>query len=158
MKSSTYVNNSIQEATSTNQVQPQTIIKGSGAEAAPARLNHASTFQSQVRVAVELGAHQLIEKVKAAFVSAPTTKLNSSSLLAAPSPSPTQTAVHSLNHTSMEKHSSWLLAVPKMDTFVDIFSLTCSTAVIFGGLVPYVPQYLKIKRSRNSDGFSTYGE
>lgn len=51
-----------------------------------------------------------------------------------------------------------LFEMPKMDNVVDILSILCSLAVIFGGLVPYIPQYLKIKRSRNSDGFSTYGE
>lgn len=49
------------------------------------------------------------------------------------------------------------LQLPKMDNFVDVFALCCSTAVIVGSLVPYIPQYLKIKRSLNSDGFSTYG-
>lgn len=53
--------------------------------------------------------------------------------------------------------SDWL-QLPKMDNIVDIFSLCCSTAVIVGSLVPYIPQYLKIKRSLSSDGFSTYGE
>lgn len=43
-----------------------------------------------------------------------------------------------------------------MDNFTDLFSICCSVAVIFGGLIPYIPQYLKIKRSKNSDGFSTY--
>ncbi|GLJ59015.1 hypothetical protein SUGI_1488510 [Cryptomeria japonica] len=50
---------------------------------------------------------------------------------------------------------NWL-GFPKMDNFVDVFSVCCSVAVIFGGLIPYIPQYLKIKRSKNSDGFSTY--
>lgn len=29
-------------------------------------------------------------------------------------------------------------------------------AMIFGGIVPYVPQYRKIKRARDAEGFSTY--
>lgn len=58
---------------------------------------------------------------------------------------------------NIEQASSWL-ELPKMENFVDIISLCCSTAVIFGGLVPYVPQYLKIKQSRSSGGFSTYGK
>lgn len=60
----------------------------------------------------------------------------------------------SSNHT-MEKTEHWL-EMPKMDNFVDIFAICCSTAVIFGGIVPYIPQYLKIKNSNSSDGFSTY--
>lgn len=48
--------------------------------------------------------------------------------------------------------------LPQMDNFVDILTLCCSTAVIVGSLIPYIPQYLKIKRSLSSDGFSTYGK
>lgn len=48
--------------------------------------------------------------------------------------------------------------LPKVENFVDLFSISCSIAVIFGGLIPYIPQYLKIKRSMSSDGFSTYGK
>lgn len=28
--------------------------------------------------------------------------------------------------------------------------------IIFGGAIPYIPQYLEIKRLKNSDGFSPY--
>jgi len=31
-----------------------------------------------------------------------------------------------------------------------------SGAIVFGGVVPYVPQYLEIKRTRNAEGFSTF--
>lgn len=61
------------------------------------------------------------------------------------------------NNSSNSSQPDWF-DLPKMDNFVDLFSLGCSTAVIFGGLIPYIPQYLKIKRSMNADGFSTYGE
>ena len=30
-----------------------------------------------------------------------------------------------------------------------------SVAIIAGGVLPYIPQYLSIKRTRNSEGFST---
>ncbi|XP_039255959.1 solute carrier family 66 member 2-like [Styela clava] len=33
---------------------------------------------------------------------------------------------------------------------------TASGAMVFGGVVPYVPQYRDIKRSENAEGFSTY--
>uniref|UniRef100_A0A8C8DHN0 Solute carrier family 66 member 2 n=1 Tax=Oryzias sinensis TaxID=183150 RepID=A0A8C8DHN0_9TELE len=29
-------------------------------------------------------------------------------------------------------------------------------AMVFGGVVPYVPQYRHIRRSQNAEGFSTY--
>lgn len=63
-----------------------------------------------------------------------------------------------LSLANQTNSSSILFEWPKMDNLVDVFTFCCSTAVIFGGLVPYVPQYLKIKRSMNSDGFSTYGK
>ncbi|KAH8018721.1 hypothetical protein HPB51_010977 [Rhipicephalus microplus] len=31
-----------------------------------------------------------------------------------------------------------------------------SVAMIFGGVVPYIPQYREIKKTRNTDGFSTW--
>lgn len=53
-------------------------------------------------------------------------------------------------------NNDWL-EMPKIDSIGDVLSIGCSAAMIFGGLVPFIPQYLKIKRSMNSDGFSTYG-
>lgn len=38
----------------------------------------------------------------------------------------------------------------------NIFVWTCSSAMIFGGVVPYVPQYKEIYKTDNADGFSTY--
>ena len=29
-------------------------------------------------------------------------------------------------------------------------------AMVFGGIVPYIPQYRKIRRIRDAEGFSTY--
>ena len=29
-------------------------------------------------------------------------------------------------------------------------------AMVFGGVVPFVPQYLTVRRSRDAEGFSTY--
>ena len=31
-----------------------------------------------------------------------------------------------------------------------------SSAMVLGGLVPYIPQYRDIKRTENPEGFSTY--
>lgn len=45
----------------------------------------------------------------------------------------------------------------KIGGMSDLFRLGSSLAVIFGGLIPYIPQYMKIKRTNSSDGFSTYG-
>lgn len=62
------------------------------------------------------------------------------------------------NNTSDGGNYADWFQLPKMDNLVDAFSLGCSTAVIFGGLIPYIPQYLKIKHSMSSEGFSTYGK
>lgn len=59
--------------------------------------------------------------------------------------------------STMNQDDLWW-ELPRVDNFVDLFSILCSLAVIFGGLIPYIPQYMKIKRSMNSDGFSTYGK
>lgn len=61
------------------------------------------------------------------------------------------------NHNDRWSPFDWI-DLPKMDGLTDMFSISCSAAVIFGGLIPYVPQYIKIKQSNNSDGFSTYGK
>lgn len=47
---------------------------------------------------------------------------------------------------------------PKLDNMADFIMLACSTALIFGGVIPYIPQYMKIHRTLNSEGFSTYGK
>ena len=61
------------------------------------------------------------------------------------------------NHNETTGSMDWL-EMPKLDTLSDLFSFSCSTAVIFGALIPYIPQYLKIRQSSNSEGFSTYGK
>ncbi|XP_077503621.1 solute carrier family 66 member 2 isoform X3 [Amblyomma americanum] len=53
-------------------------------------------------------------------------------------------AVHPLGETLfMASPSQWL-------------SWGASAAIIFGGVVPYIPQYREIKRTKNADGFSTW--
>ncbi|XP_037527944.1 solute carrier family 66 member 2 isoform X1 [Rhipicephalus sanguineus] len=53
-------------------------------------------------------------------------------------------AVQSLSETVfMASISQWL-------------SWGASVAMIFGGVVPYIPQYREIKKTRNTDGFSTW--
>lgn len=40
--------------------------------------------------------------------------------------------------------------------FHSVTSFLASGAIIFGGVVPYIPQYFEILRTKNSSGFSTY--
>ena len=42
-----------------------------------------------------------------------------------------------------------------MLSLTELVSLVSSGFMIFGGVVPYMPQYQMIKRSRNAQGFST---
>ncbi|XP_005586422.1 solute carrier family 66 member 2 isoform X6 [Macaca nemestrina] len=37
-----------------------------------------------------------------------------------------------------------------------LVSWGAAAAMVFGGVVPYVPQYRDIRRTQNADGFSTY--
>lgn len=37
-----------------------------------------------------------------------------------------------------------------------VVSWIASVAIIFGGIVPYIPQYRDIRRTQNAEGFSTY--
>ncbi|XP_072169658.1 solute carrier family 66 member 2-like isoform X1 [Diadema setosum] len=41
-------------------------------------------------------------------------------------------------------------------TLINLVSWGASAAMIFGGIVPFIPQYMDIRRSENTDGFSTY--
>ena len=41
-------------------------------------------------------------------------------------------------------------------TLVKLITLGSELAMIFGGVVPYIPQYLTIKRTGNTKGFSLY--
>lgn len=41
-------------------------------------------------------------------------------------------------------------------SFTSLTSFLASTGMIFGAVIPYIPQYFEIKRTQNSSGFSTY--
>lgn len=41
-------------------------------------------------------------------------------------------------------------------TVWDVLGWIASTAMIVGGVLPYIPQYLQIKRTRLAEGFSLY--
>lgn len=45
----------------------------------------------------------------------------------------------------------WLVAPVQQ-----LISWGASAAIVFGGVVPYIPQYRDIKRTQNTEGFSTY--
>ncbi|XP_047343799.1 solute carrier family 66 member 2 isoform X3 [Vespa velutina] len=41
-------------------------------------------------------------------------------------------------------------------TVKDVTSYVASLTIIFGGIIPYIPQYREIKRKRDAEGFSLY--
>ena len=48
--------------------------------------------------------------------------------------------------------------IPKFSSIniITVVSFAASAAMVFGGVVPYIPQYYDIYKSRNTDGFSTH--
>lgn len=38
----------------------------------------------------------------------------------------------------------------------ELFTWICIGSMVFGGVVPYIPQYRTISRTRDADGFSTF--
>jgi len=55
----------------------------------------------------------------------------------------------------MYERLAWVASnIPKMD-LLDVFGLVAQAAMIFGGVVPYIPQYRTIRRTLSSEGFST---
>lgn len=41
-------------------------------------------------------------------------------------------------------------------TILNIISWACQGAMIFGGVVPFIPQYRDIQKSGNAEGFSPF--
>jgi len=39
---------------------------------------------------------------------------------------------------------------------IQLVTISCELAIMLGGVVPYVPQYLQIRKSQNTQGFSLY--
>ena len=41
-------------------------------------------------------------------------------------------------------------------TIVELISIGSQVAMVLGGVVPFIPQYIDIYKSRNSEGFSLF--
>lgn len=41
-------------------------------------------------------------------------------------------------------------------TVGDLFGYTAATAMVIGGIVPYIPQYKQIKQTQDAEGFSLH--
>lgn len=41
-------------------------------------------------------------------------------------------------------------------SIVQIISIVSQTAMVLGGVVPFIPQYLDIRRTHNTEGFSLF--
>ena len=44
----------------------------------------------------------------------------------------------------------------KMGGVSSVISVVASSFMIFGGVIPYIPQYKEISATRNAEGFSLY--
>lgn len=53
------------------------------------------------------------------------------------------------------KHAQLIPQFSSM-SIVSLVSFAASAAMVFGGVVPYIPQYYDIYKTRNTDGFSTH--
>jgi len=51
--------------------------------------------------------------------------------------------------------TSFQFEMPEL-TITNVVNWIAATAMIFGGVVPFIPQYLDIRKSQNAEGFSTY--
>lgn len=83
---------------------------------------------------------------------------------ALPSP-PRQVPARSAAERGSARLGSALLPAPAMETeglewlLVPVRQLVAwgaAGAMVFGGVVPYIPQYRDIRRTQNAEGFSTY--
>lgn len=59
---------------------------------------------------------------------------------------------HSNDHDKLNNAS---LSLFDLYSLTDVISFFASAFMVFGGVVPYIPQYQMINRSRNASGFST---
>lgn len=50
----------------------------------------------------------------------------------------------------------WIIHDELNLTVGEVLGYFASTAMIIGGVLPYVPQYREIRKTRDSDGFSLY--
>ena len=57
------------------------------------------------------------------------------------------------NRSDSPLSSSFILLLPYIKEIITWFSVA---AMIFGGVVPYIPQYRKIRKTRDCEGFSVY--
>ena len=50
-------------------------------------------------------------------------------------------------------HQLWSIIVPFVKQIITLFAVG---GMVFGGVVPYVPQFRKIRKTRDAEGFSVY--
>ncbi len=57
------------------------------------------------------------------------------------------------------KHATEVIHTPEggfLAMLLELLTLISVLCIIFGGVVPYIPQYSSIRKTRDSEGFSTY--
>lgn len=54
-------------------------------------------------------------------------------------------------------HSFWEMIIPLVLPYIkELVTWIAVGGMVLGGVVPYIPQYRKIRKSRDSEGFSVY--
>ncbi|XP_075214414.1 solute carrier family 66 member 2 isoform X2 [Lycorma delicatula] len=64
--------------------------------------------------------------------------------------------VVSIRNFLVETVMDYLIKEVREVTFTKVFKWICSTLMIFGGVVPFIPQYREIKKKGDAEGFSLY--
>ena len=55
------------------------------------------------------------------------------------------------------RRTPWEMIAPVLIPYMkELVTWVAIGAMIFGGIVPYIPQYRKIRKTRDSEGFSVY--
>ncbi len=65
-----------------------------------------------------------------------------------------QSSVHGMEMAAAGAGVTATATAPNI--FMRLITLGCEVAMMIGGVVPYVPQYLAIRSSGNTKGFSLY--
>lgn len=62
-----------------------------------------------------------------------------------------------VSENTASPHSVTVMAVPLLLPYIkELVTWVAIGGMVLGGVVPYIPQYRKIRKTRDSEGFSVY--
>lgn len=64
--------------------------------------------------------------------------------------------IHEGTGLSAELPEEYVEEISGSVLLLQVVGASSACAMVFGGVVPFVPQYYEIKKTNNSDGFSLY--